>query len=409
MTAQLLIVGGKGGVGKTTIAAATALGASAKGRRCVVASVDRAHSLGDVLGQPVGPEPTPVAGADTLWAVEIDPQAELRREWGTLQSYFGRLLAYLGAGGAEAEEMAVLPGMEELLVLSRLSQLASEAGFDLCVADFAPTASALRYLSFPSLAGGALGKWIEWDRRLARLLRPLEGRYVHMPVPDDRVYLAIDRLVSRIAGLRELLADGQRTAVRLVMLAERVVLAETRRAITYLNLFGLNTDAVVANRLLPPDVELGYLQGWWLIQERCMAQARQDFAGLRLLTLPWQAGEIVGVAALQGLSEALYSSRDPALLYSTEPPLTFSADEDGVALSITLPHATGERLDLRRREQDLILTVGGWRRTIALPDSFDGRPVTGATFREGRLRVGFGPPSATDEGRPIEHDASAGH
>ncbi|MDE3074571.1 MAG: TRC40/GET3/ArsA family transport-energizing ATPase [Chloroflexota bacterium] len=406
--AKLLIVGGKGGVGKTTIAAATALGAAERGQRCLVASVDRAHSLGDVLGQQLGPAPAAVAGVENLWALEVDPQAELRRHWGALQSYVGRILAYLGIGGAVAEEVAVLPGLEELLVLARLSELVSSGDFDLHVADFAPTASSLRYLSFPSLVGGSLGKWIEWDRRIARLLRPLEGRYMRMPVPEERVYTAITQLADSLATLQELLADPQRTGVRLVMVPEPVILAETRRALTYLSLFGLNVDVVVANRVLPAEADLGYLAGWSAVQARVLEETREAIGGLQLLTLLMQPHEIVGAASLRGLASDLYGDRDPSLLYRSEPALSFGQEANDLILSFHLPHASDAELDLRRREDELILTVGGWRRTVLLPDSFVGRPVVKAALSGSRLRIVFGgrAPAAADVAAAADGSAS---
>jgi arsenite-transporting ATPase len=307
-----------------------------------------------------------------------------------LQSYFGRLLSYFGAAAAIADEMAVLPGLEELLVLARLSELVS-ADFDLCVADFAPTASSLRYLSFPSLVGGTLGKWIEWDHRFARLLRPLQGRYMRVPVPEERVYETVSRLASRIGTLQDLLSDAQCTGVRLVMVPESVVLAETRRAVTYLSLFGLSTDAVVANRVLPDGADIGYLGGWAQVQERVLEQARADFAGLPVLTVRWQSHEVLGLDALRHLATELYGGEDPGLLHRTEPPLTFRSEDNQMVLSISLPHAAQTHMDLRHREGELLLTVGAWRRTIALPDSFTGRRVTKAAWSQGHLRVTFGP------------------
>lgn len=388
--ATLLIVGGKGGVGKTTIAAATAIGAARAGRRCLVASLDRAHSLGDVLGQRLGPEPAPVAGVAKLWALEIDPQAELHRNWGALQSYLGRFLTYLGVGGAVAEEMAVLPGLEELLVLSRLAELVASGDFDLHVADLAPTASSLRYLSFPDLIGGALGRWIEWDRRFARLLRPFQGRYLTLPVPEEQDYEAITAMASRLASLRALLVDPLRTGVRLVMVPETVVFAETRRALTYLSLFGLGVDAIVANRMIPPGADLGYLADWSQVQARVLAEARAAFADLPLLTLPWQPREIRGLAALERLAGELYGERDPALRYHAASPLAFREEGDAAVLALQLPGTSDADLDPRRRAGELILTVGGWRRTVLLPDSLAGRPVVKATVNGTELRIVFG-------------------
>ena len=387
-TARLLLMAGKGGVGKTTVGAATAVATAAGGARTLVVSLDRAHSLGDVLRVPLGPGPTPVPSRDALWAMELDPQAELHRHWGVLQRYLGQFFRYLGMSGATADEMAVLPGLEELLALARLADLLVSEQYDLVVADLAPTASSLRYLSFPDLVAGPLKKWMALDHAVVRLLRPLQGRGLDIPLPEDAVYSGVSVLAGRLGQLRDLLADAERAAVRLVMVPESVVLDETQRALASLSLFGLNVDAIVVNRVLPEEAAQGFLHSWQAVQAGVLARARESFADLALLPLPWQPAEVVGVPALAQLATALYGVRDPGAFCRAQPPLRFREEGGGTVLTIALPRAPGEALDVRRRDQELIVTVGGWRRIIPLPAALAGRSVK-ARLAAGKLDIRF--------------------
>jgi len=394
--ARLLGIAGKGGVGKTTVAAATALAAAAGGQRTLVVSLDRAHSLGDVLGVPLGPQPLRVADQTGLWAMELDPQSELRRHWQAIQSYLGRFLTYLGLGGAVAEEMAVLPGLEELLAMAGLADLLAEGRYDLVVADFAPTADSLRFLSLPDLLHGALGRWIDLDHKAVRLLRPFQSR-LSIPVPEEAVYEGISDLGRRLDGLRAILSDPTRAVLRLVMLPEQLALAETRRALAYLHLFGLSVDAVIVNRLFPPDAPLGYLAPWAAVHARVLAEARAQFADLTILTLPAQPTEALGATALRLLAAQCYADHDPAAFYPVQPPVRFQQDGGSTLLTLSLPHASGSQLDLRRREQELLVTVGAWRRAIPLPDALAGRAIQSARLIAGRLEIVFAPEARRDE------------
>jgi arsenite-transporting ATPase len=387
-TARLLLMAGKGGVGKTTVAAATAVAAAACGNRTLVVSLDRAHSLGDVLRIPLGPGPTPLPSCDALWAMELDPQAELHRHWGVLQRYLGQLFRYLGMSGATADEMAILPGLEELLTLARLSDLLAADDYDLVVADLAPTASSLRYLSFPDLVAGPLKKWLALDHAVVRLLRPLQGRGLDVPLPEDGVYEGVAALAGRLGRLRDLLADAQRAAVRLVMVPESVVLDETERALGAMSLFGLNVDAVVVNRVLPEEAAQGFLGSWHAVQAGVLTRASASFAEVALLPLPWQPAEVLGIPALARLASALYGDRDPGAFFRAQPPLQFREEGGGTVLTIAVPRAPGDALDLRRRDQELIVTVGGWRRAITLPASLVGRSVK-ARLAAGTLYIRF--------------------
>lgn len=393
---RVVLVSGKGGVGKTTVAAATAVGAAGRGRRVLVVSLDRAHNLGDVLGVPLGPEPRLVPGTRNLWALEADPQAELGRQWRALSGYFARLLEWAGVGGAEADEIAVFPGLEELLMLSRLTELVESGDYDLVIADLAPTASSLRLLSFPELMAGPLGRFIRWDRRVVRVARPALKRLMSLPIPEEDTYEALDAIALRLTHLREILTDPRVTTVRLVSIPERVVVDETRSAFTLLSLFGLSVDAVVLNRVLPPELARGYLAGWTRIQAREIARAKEQFGAAPLFELRFQPDEVSGAGALLAVASELYGRRDPAAVFVEAPPLRFREQGGETLLELRLPHAAPRSLDLKHREGELIVTVGGWRRQLPLPDSLKGRVVDSARFAGGALEIRFRPAEEND-------------
>lgn len=388
---RVVLVSGKGGVGKTTVAAATAVRAAEAGRRTLVMSLDRAHNLGDVLGATLGPSPAPVPGAARLWAMEVDPQAELLDHADVLRGYVARFLSWAGVNAAHADEVAVIPGLEELLVLSRLAMLAEAGDHDLIVVDLAPTASSLRLLSFPELMAGPLGRMVQWERSFLRLARPAVRRLIDAPVPEDAMYEAIDRLAKRIGRLRELLLDPARAVVRLVAIPERVVMEETRAAYTLLSLFGLAVDAVVLNRVLPAELSGGYLDAWTRIQAREIERARDQFAGLEQRLLRFQPDEVSGVAALSRAAREVYGDDDPGASLAGASPIRFSEIEGEPVLSLSLQHAAAGSLDLRQRDDELLISLGGWRRQLLLPASLRGRAVTRARLADGALHIHFEP------------------
>jgi arsenite-transporting ATPase len=387
---RLVLVSGKGGVGKTTISAATALTAARRGARVLVASLDRAHNLASVLAVPPASTPTAVDAVPGLSVLEIDPHVELRAQWTDLSTWIGRLLGWLGVPGAMADEVAVLPGLEELLVLGRLVELVESGDWDVVVADLAPTASSLRYLSFPDLAGGLVGRMIRLERSFLSLTRPAIQRATDMPVPPDSVYEALDRIAERLGRLRDRLVDPQATVVRLVAVPEAVVVDEAREAHAAMALFGLAVDAVVLNRVLPPEATSGYLAAWAGIQERERRRAAESFAGLPLLEVPFQPTEPLGVATLSAIGEALYAHRDPARPFTPRAPMRFVTDGARTVLELDVQDVERDDLDLLQRDGDLVLTVGRWRRTIRLPESLHRAPIESARVRGGTLQVTFG-------------------
>jgi arsenite-transporting ATPase len=385
---RLVLLAGKGGVGKTTVSAATAVEAARRGQRTLVASLDRAHNLCAVLGAAPSSTPAAVPGVPGLAVVESDPQVELRDQWDIVRDTFGRLLTWLGASAVDADAIAVLPGLEELLVLSRLTQLADSGDHDVIVVDLAPTASSLRYLSFPDLMGGLLGKLARAERSLTRLLRPLVKTVGGLPLPEDRFYEALDVIAERLLRLRARLLDPAQTVARLVAIPERIVVDETVQARAALSLFGLAVDAVVMNRVLTGAMAEGPWAGWASVQAREVARARALLPDLAFCALPWQADEPCGAAALGVVGAALYDGADPAgPLRMVEALHTEREDADGAVVVVPVPGVRAGEVDVLGVDGGVVVTVGSWRRTLSLPPSrAPARPVR-AVVRGGRLSI----------------------
>lgn len=287
----------------------------------------------------------------------------------------------MGLPGAVADEVAVLPGLEELVVLSRL--------VDLVVADLAPTASSLRYLSFPELADGMFRQMMHLDRLFLRLSRPLLSRTSNLPLPPDAVYDSMERVLERLSRLRDRLVDPAQTVVRLVAVPEAVVIDETREAHAAMSLFGLSVDAIVLNRVLPPEATTGYLAAWARVQDRERQRVADGFVGLARLEVPFQPDEPLGVRALADVGAALYGELDPAAPLIEGRPMQFVVEAGQTVMVLALGEVQPGELDLRERDGELVITLGRWRRTVRLPDSLRRTTVERARFADGALRIAF--------------------
>lgn len=394
---RVVLISGKGGVGKTTVAAATAARAAELGHSTLAVSLDRAHNLGDVLGTALGPVPRPVDGVPGLFAMEADPQEELLGRWASVRGYFSDLLHWMGVGGVEADEVAVFPGLEELLVLSRVAELVEQGDHELVVVDLAPTASSLRLLSFPELMEGPIGRFAKWERSFLSVFRPAMKRITSAPVPEESLYTALDELSAQLGRLKALLTDPERACVRLVTIPERVVMEETRQAFTLLSLFGLCVDAVVHNRVLPEAAAEGYFQTWVGLQQKELARSVEQFGEAAHLRLEFQPHEVTGAGPLLEAGQLLYGDRDPSRSFASTPPLRFHADPEGTWLQLRLPHASSTDVQLKQRGNELIITASGWRRQLPLPASLHGREVQRARFKQGALAVLFAEPNPSQK------------
>ncbi|WP_327086041.1 ArsA family ATPase [Nonomuraea sp. NBC_01738] len=378
MTPRVLLFTGKGGVGKTTVAAATATLAAARGLKTLVISTDTAHSLADALAT----EPGEIAPG--LHLHQVDTQASLEAHWGELQDYARGLLGELGLDAITAEEITVLPGAEEVIALLELREHARSGRWDLIVVDCAPTAETLRLLALPEALDWHVGKLLPVGRRILKVVSPFVRGVAHVTTPGDDVVSAGERLHRGLMEVRELLT-GDRASVRLVLTPEAVVLAEARRTLTSLSLYGYRVDAVVANRVFPAGDADPWRARWVSAQAKLLAEAEESFAPLPVHVVPYLPAEPVGAQALGELGEALYAGTDPFADPAVEPPLRLGADE----LRLALPGAAKGDVDLARKGDELIVTAGPYRRIIALPAALARRKIGGAVLEDGFLQVRF--------------------
>jgi len=389
MTSVVLFTG-KGGVGKTTVAAATAVRCAELGQRTLVLSTDAAHSLADSLDTGLGASPTEVRPG--LWGQELDAQDRLEESWGDIKHWLVDLLDWAGVDAVEAEELAVLPGLEELFALTDIHDAVAAGEWDTVVVDCAPTAETLRLLSLPDVLSVWMDRAFPVSRGLTRALAPVLRTVSTVPVAGEEVFTATERFYARLAGVKELLADAATTRVRLVVNPERMVVAEARRTATYLALFGYGVDAVIANRLFPPELDDPWFEGWKAVQARHLRTIEEGFAPLPVLRAELAPREVVGIADLAVFGASLYGELDPAARRHEGRPLRVERVEGGYELTMELPFTDRDDLELGRRADELLLRVGPYRRALLLPDSLRRRTVSAASLREGNLCVHFRDP-----------------
>ncbi|MFM7063446.1 MAG: ArsA family ATPase [Actinomycetes bacterium] len=384
---RVLLFTGKGGVGKTTTAAATALRLADAGLRVAVTSADPAHSLADSFGVALGPRPTEVA--PNCWAQEIDSRARLEESWGEIRAWLLEVFDWAGVDALEAEELSVVPGLDELFALTELDGLCSSGRYDVVLVDCAPTAETIRLLSLPDVLGWYMDKLFPVSRRVTRMVGPVVSRLTSVPVADEKVFTAGQRLYDRLDSVRRILADPAVTSVRLVVNPERMVVAEARRTYTNLSLFGYHVDAVVVNRVLPDEVADPWFARWRESQSEHLDSIVDDFAPLPVLQASLAQSEVVGVEALRVLGDELWDGTDPAARLVVGRPLRIERDGASFTLVVELPFADHDGLDVARSGDELVVAVGPHRRNLVLPESLRRREVVGASLEAGCLRVRF--------------------
>ena len=374
---RILLFSGKGGVGKTSLAAATGLELSRLGYRTLVMSVDPAHSLADAfdLGTSLfhGQTGDPYAINDRLAIHEVNIQKEIKRHWAEISSYVVSVLRTTGISDVEAEELAILPGMEELSAMMWVNQFRREQLYDVIVLDCAPTAESMRFVSMPTTLEWYMKHIFPFQRGIIRAVRPIANRVSPVELPTEGYFSNIQQLFAKLDGIAELLEDPAQTSVRLVTNPERMVLRETQRAFVYFSLHGLTVDSIIVNRVLPQAVTDAWFEEWRASQARVLEEIDAYFAPVEVTRVPLFTHEVLGRERLEELARALYvAGEDPARVVRTEAPYTFTKQDGHYEVKLRLPFAAKGEVGLFKKGDELVVEIGTLRRHIGLPTSMAG-------------------------------------
>jgi arsenite-transporting ATPase len=387
MRPRTILYTGKGGVGKTSVAAATARRCAAAGARTLVLSTDPAHSLADALQEAVGGEPTKLG--KRMWAQQVQAQDELERHWSAVSEWLGGLLMERGVDRIAAEELTVPPGGDELFSLLQLKRHAESGEWDVVIVDCAPTGETLRLLSFPDAARWWLDKVFGREQSMLAAARPLARMFLDVQLPDERAMAEIQRLIGNLVAMHELLRDASRVSMRLVMTPDRMVVAEAMRTFTYLNLYGYLTDAVVVNRVFPDELAEGYFGAWHEVQQEQLALVHSAFDPVPVLRAPYFASEVLGAERLDELGAAIFEAHDAAAVLHDRLSQELSVTNGRAELRLDLPFARKGDVVLKKIGLELVVRVDGYKRTIVLPGALAGYTPTSAKLAKGSLVVGF--------------------
>jgi len=384
---RIIIYTGKGGVGKTSVAAATALRAAALGHKTVIISTDAAHSLSDALEFQLSGRITKIT--KNLDGIEVDIQHELENRWKEIQSYLSDFLASQGMDAVTAKEMAVFPGMELMSALFYVEEFHKGKMYDTVIMDTAPTADTLRLLAFPETANWYFDRLFHMVRNVIKVARLTVGKIISTPLPSDKFLEDLENLRERLGYVRDLLTDPEITSIRLVVNPERMVISETQRAYTYLCLYGYTVESIVINRIVPDELGGDYFDAKLEEQSKYLKVIDEAFSPLKTITARMMPREVLGIKALEGLGDELFGKDDPTKIYSMESPMKMYDEDDKSVLAIKLPFPMDQKLELYTRKDDLTVQLGAFKKAITLPHSMANKQVLGADMEDGWLKVKF--------------------
>ncbi|WP_448573050.1 TRC40/GET3/ArsA family transport-energizing ATPase [Trichothermofontia sp.] len=391
---RVILLTGKGGVGKTSVAAATGLRCAELGYKTLVLSTDPAHSLADSFDLELSHEPRLVK--PNLWGAELDALMELENNWGAVKRYITQVLQARGLEGVEAEELAILPGMDEIFSLVRMKRHYDEGEFEVLIIDSAPTGTALRLLSLPEVAGWYMRRFYKPLQRMSIALRPvfepIFKPLTGFSLPDREVMDAPYEFYEQIEALEKVLTDNIQTSVRLVTNPEKMVIKESLRAHAYLSLYNVGTDLVIANRIIPDTVTDPFFQRWKESQQQYRQEIRDNFQPLPIKEVPLYSEELCGLAALERLKETLYAEEDPTQVYYKETTLRVTQQQDQYSLEIYLPGIPKNQVELSKSGDELNIRIGNHRRNLVLPQALAALQPAGAKMEEDYLKIRFANP-----------------
>ena len=387
---RVVLFTGKGGVGKTTIAAATALRSASAGQRTLVMSTDPAHSLGDSFEVEIESQPTLIT--EGLWGQQVDAQERLEDNWREIQDYFIQLMQWAGTETIQAEELTVIPGLDEIFALIDVKTHVESGLYDMLVVDCAPTAETLRLLSLPEIMNWYIERIFPVERKVVRAVRPIVSRMTTLPIAGDTVFEAVERLHRNLDDVKTILTDESMSSVRLVVNPEKMVIAEARRTYTYLGLFGYRVDAVVVNRILPEEVNDPFFGKWKDIQAEHLATVHESFEPVPILEARLFDREMVGVPLLREMATEVYGDLDATAVLYHDDPIRVRKQGTGYVLSMRLPFVKRDDMDIHRRSDELFVRVGSYKRNLILPQTLKRMEVREANFAGDHLEILFDRP-----------------
>ncbi|MBW1716863.1 MAG: ArsA family ATPase [Deltaproteobacteria bacterium] len=388
---RIVLFAGKGGVGKTSIAAASGVACAQKGLKTIIMSLDAAHSLVDsfdldktLMDRNKG---RPIRVAKNLSIQEVDVQEEIKKNWGEVHKYISNLLNISGIDEVLAEELAILPGMEEVSSLLYINRYVAQKSYDVILLDCAPTGESIRFISIPTSLEWYMKKLFDVERRIVKIARPITKKLYAVPLPEDKYFATIQRLFDRLEGIDKILSDPNITTVRLVTNPEKIILKETQRAYMYFSLYKMCVDAVVINRILPEAVDDGYFARWKETQNRYIKKTEQLFSPIPILKVPMLSDQVVGMAKLSKLSKEIYGSLSPEEILYADTPYTFRKVGEDYFLDIKIPFLTKKEVDLSKRNEELIVRIGGFKRNVLLPRNIAARQPSGAKVERDKVVI----------------------
>lgn len=384
---RILLYTGKGGVGKTSVAAATACKIASEGKRVLIMSTDQAHSLGDSFQCKLGNEPTLIM--ENLYGLEIDAIDECENTWGEIKKYFKRLLTVNGKDDIEVEELLVFPGFEELTSLFKMKEIYDQGEYDVLIVDCAPTGETLSLLKFPEMFGKWIDKLLPIKRKAVKVAGPMVEKVAKVPMPKDEVFDEVERLCDKMDTLKNLMSDKEVLSIRIVTTPERIVIKEAKRNFAYLHLFNYNVDAIVVNKVYPECSLQGYFHKWAETQKTALQDVEESFRGLPVFRLELQKKELCGAEALMDIASNLYGEVQPENVLFQDTIFSVRKEENNTIFSIHIPFFDLKEMELYQQGDEMTIIINNERRTFLLPDRLKSLDITGAKYEDGMLNVRF--------------------
>lgn len=384
---RIILYTGKGGVGKTSVAAATAVKLAKDGKKVLIMSTDQAHSLSDSFG--VKLENTPVQISDHLWGLEIDAILEGEHAWGNMKNYMKELLTARAEGGIEAEELLIFPGLEELFSLFKITDIYEENQYDVLIVDCAPTGETLSLLKFPEMFGNMIKTVLPMKKKAVKVAGPMMEKIMKIPMPEDNVFDDIEALNEKLFKLQAIMTNKEILSIRIVTTPERIVIKEAKRNFTYLHLYNYNIDAVIVNKVYPPKALDGYFSKWIHLQEEGLKEIRESFSEVPVFTLMLMSKELVFEENLSEAAKQIFGETDPGAILFRDKIFEVKKETDGYLFVLNIPFADKGDMDMGQKGSELMIQIKNEKRCFTLPDVLRNKTVQSAKYTAGQLFIKF--------------------